>query len=139
MKALGLDLGDASLGIAISDREKMIARGVENLRFEQGDWQTPLNKVKALVAKEPIDVIVLGHPKNMDGTSGKQAKTAETFKKLLEKSVDVTIVLYDERLTTKMAQGQMQRSLRARKKRQLRLDEESAVVLLQNYLDGKKE
>jgi len=139
VKALGLDLGDASLGIAISDEGKMIARGVENLRFEKNDWQTPIKRVQSLVEKEPVDVIVLGHPKNMDGTAGKQAKSAETFKKLLEKSVDVTIVLYDERLTTKMAQGQMHRSRRARKKRQNRLDEESAVVLLQNYLDGNKE
>ncbi len=137
-KALGLDLGDASLGIAISDDYKQFARGLKNVRFEQGDTNTPLEKTLEILDNEPIDVIVLGYPKNMDGSIGVQAKKSEAFKAAIEKHSSVQVILLDERLTSKMANQTMIGNKKKRKKRKATIDQTSAVVLLQNYLDTGK-
>lgn len=139
MKALGLDLGDKSLGIAISDTQRMFARGVANVRFEADDETTPLAKTLEMLDNEPVSVIVLGYPKNMDGTIGAQAKKSEVFKSKIQTSRDIEVVLMDERLTSKMANQAMIHGKKQRKKRKASIDQTSAVVLLQNYLDKEKE
>ncbi len=139
MKKLALDLGDASLGIAISDAHGMLARGLENARFASGDYAAMTERVSEVLADEPVDEIILGYPRNMDGTRGEQAEKVEAFKALLETRVDVTITLYDERLTTRMAASRMREAGRSRKKRQRTLDQEAAVVLLQDYLDKERD
>lgn len=136
MKKLGLDLGDASLGIAISDREGKFARGLENLRFKNQDVSIPLARVLELLGEEPIDTVVLGHPKNMDGSIGPQARACERFKEKLKKRTDVPVVLYDERLTSKMAQSVMIDKGVKQKKRRKTIDQHAAVVILQDYLDA---
>ena len=136
MKKLGLDLGDASLGIAISDREGKFARGYENLKFKNRDVSIPLERVLELLRDEPVDTIVLGYPKNMDGSIGPQAKACERFKHKLEKKTDVPVVLYDERLTSKMAQSMMIDKGLKQKKRRRTIDQHAAVVILQDYLDA---
>jgi len=138
MKALGLDLGNASLGIAISDQHGMLARGVENFRFKADDLVAAKNKVLDILQLESVHVIVLGYPKNMDGTIGKQAQQSEHFKNMLRDNTDIPIVLWDERLTTKMASSMMIDQNLKRKKRKKTLDQSSAVILLQSYLDSKK-
>ncbi len=139
MKVLGLDLGDASLGLAISDNTQTIARGLENYRFDKDDFTQALNKVKSIVAKEPISIIVLGYPKNMDNTIGVQAQKTKHFKTMLNEHLDIPVILKDERLTSKLAGQTMIFAKKARKKRKKSLDQMSAVILLQQYLDEKKE
>lgn len=136
MKKLGLDLGDASLGIAISDREGKFARGLENLKFRNGDTDTPLKRVLDLLEKEPIDTIILGYPKNMNGTIGPQAQSCEAFKAMLEESTDVPVILYDERLTSRMASSMMIEKNMKKKKRRTKIDEHAAIVILQDYLNS---
>ncbi len=136
MKKLGLDLGDASLGIAISDRESTFARGFENLKFKNQDVTVALERVLELLKDEPIDTIVLGYPKNMDGSIGPQAKASERFKKKLEKKTDVPVVLYDERLTSRMAQSMMVDKGLKQKKRRKTIDQHAAVIILQDYLNA---
>lgn len=138
MKVLGLDLGNASLGIAISDPHGMLARGVENYRFEQGDLTQGKNRVLEFVQKEKVQTIVLGYPKNMDGTLGVQAKQSEVFRNMLLENIEIPIILWDERLTTKMASSMMIDQNLKRKKRKKTIDQSAAVILLQSYLDSKK-
>jgi len=138
MKVLGLDLGNASLGIAISDPHGMLARGVENYRFEQGDLIQGKTRVLELVQKEKVQAIVLGYPKNMDGTLGVQAKQSEVFRNMLLENIEIPIILWDERLTTKMASSMMIDQNLKRKKRKKTIDQSAAVILLQSYLDSKK-
>ncbi|MFW6319358.1 MAG: Holliday junction resolvase RuvX [Bacillota bacterium] len=136
MKVLGLDLGSRSLGIAISDQSKMIARGLENYRFDDMDYDQAINRIKHHLKQEPtIEKIILGYPKNMNGTIGTQGKLSETFKSMLEEATDIPIILWDERLTSKMASSQMIFSKKNKKKRQKTLDQEAAVLILQSYLD----
>jgi len=138
MKVLGLDLGNASLGIAVSDPHGMLARGLENLRFESGDLDKALKRALEYTEKEKIQTIVLGYPKNMDGTLGAQAIQSETFKAMILEHIDIPIILWDERLTTKMASSMMIDQNLKRKKRKKTIDQSAAVILLQSYLDSKK-
>ncbi len=136
MKVLGLDLGTRSLGIAISDQSQMIARGIENYRFDDADYDQAIKRIMDYLKQEPsIGKIILGYPKNMNGTIGPQGKLSETFKSMLEETTDIPIILWDERLTSKMASSQMIFSKKNKKKRQKTLDQEAAVLILQSYLD----
>lgn len=139
MKILGLDLGRNSLGISISDPFQLLARGLENLRFEEDEtYQIAREKLRVLMQSEPIEKIVLGYPKNMDGSIGAQALESERFKELIEADFNIPVILWDERLTTKLAQNMMKDQKLTRKTRQKNVDKSSAIILLQSYLDTKK-
>ena len=82
MRYLGLDLGNRTLGIAISDALGIIATGVETYRFKEKDLQKALDYVKIIVADRKVDKVVLGLPKNMDGSLGFQSEYVLEFKKM---------------------------------------------------------
>ena len=136
MKKLGLDLGNRTLGIAVSDELNFLARGLETFRFEDSEFLLALEHTKSLIKLYNIDVVVLGHPKNMDGTSGEQAKISENFKKDLEEQVSVKVVLWDERLTSRMANNMMISQNLKQKNRKKDIDKMAATIILQGYLDS---
>ena len=133
-KYLGLDLGNRTCGIAVSDQQGIIATGVETYRFKEKDLQSVLNYVKILAEERKIDVIVLGLPKNMDGTLGFQAQYVLEFKAMLE-NLDFNVDTFDERLTTMQVNKVMIDADLSRKKRKQQVDKLAAVVILQSYLD----
>ena len=137
MKKLGLDLGNKTLGIAISDELGFLARGLETYRFEDKDFKRALDYTLSLIVKNEIDIVVLGLPKNMNGTLGEQAGYAEDFKEEISKNSNVKIVMWDERLTTKMASNMMITQNLKRKKRKKDIDKMAAVIILQGYLDSQ--
>ena len=136
MKKLGLDLGNKTLGIAISDELGFLARGLETYRFEEKDFKNALEFTLELMKKNSIDVVVLGLPKNMDGTLGEQANIANDFKDELNKNSNIKIIMWDERLTSKMASNMMISQNLKRKKRKKDIDKMAAVIILQGYLDS---
>ena len=136
MKKLGLDLGNRTLGIAVSDELNFLARGLETYRFEEQDFKKALEYTVSLIKQYTIDVVVLGHPKNMDGTTGAQAQICEDFKKNLEELIPVKVHLWDERLTSKMASNMMISQNLKRKNRKKDIDKMAAVIILQGYLDS---
>lgn len=135
MRKLGLDLGNKTLGIAVSDELGFLARGLETFRFEDRDFTSALNYTIKLIEQYTIDEVVLGYPKNMDGTIGEQGHISEQFKTDLESRTKVKVVLWDERLTSKMASNMMIDQKLKRKKRRDDIDKMAAVVILQGYLD----
>lgn len=138
MKKLGLDLGDRSLGIAVSDDLNWLARPIETYKFEDKDFKSALNYTLDLINRHKIDTIVLGLPKNMDGSEGIQAETCRNFKQNLEDNAKVKVILWDERLTSKMASSMMIDQNLKRKKRKQSIDAMAAVIILQGYLDSLK-
>ena len=136
MKKLGLDLGNRTLGIAISDELGFLARGLETFRFEDKQFNIPLDYTITLIKKYNIDVIVLGHPKNMDGSRGEQAQITEAFKNNLEANANIKVVLWDERLTSKMATSMMVSQNLKKKNRKKDIDKMAATIILQGYLDS---
>ena len=135
MKVLGLDLGNRTLGIALSDELGFLARPVETFRFDEQAFDLAKDKVLSLIQTEHIGAIVLGHPKNMDGSVGEQGRICEAFKAMLETETSVPIHLWDERLTSKMASSMMKDQNLNRTKRKASIDAMAAVVILQGYLD----
>lgn len=136
MKKLGLDLGNRTLGIAVSDELNFLARGLETFRFEDQNFKIALEYTISMINKYNIDVVVLGHPKNMDGSTGAQAQICEDFKQDLEEKVKVKVILWDERLTSKMASNMMISQNLKRKNRKKDIDKMAATIILQGYLDS---
>jgi putative holliday junction resolvase len=138
VRALGLDLGSRTCGIALSDPTGTIATGLDTLRFEDGKYEIPLDYVAQIVDNKNVDLIVLGHPKNMDGSIGFQGRLIEDFKTKLESKVACKIVLWDERLTSKMAESVLLEADYSRKQRKSTVDKIAATVILQSYLDSRR-
>ena len=137
MRYLGLDLGNRTVGIAVSDSLGIVATGIETYRFKEKDLQNALNYVKMIVADRKIDKVVLGLPKNMDGSLGFQSEYVLEFKSMLENE-GIVVDLFDERLSTIQVTRIMIEADLSRQKRKQQVDKLAAVVILQSYLDSKK-
>ncbi|PKL00724.1 MAG: Holliday junction resolvase RuvX [Tenericutes bacterium HGW-Tenericutes-1] len=138
MKVLGLDLGTTTCGMAVSDPSEIIATGVETFRFEASNFELPLDYVKKFIDNNKIGLVVLGYPKNMDGSIGFQGQLVLDFKTKLEAMTEIKIVLWDERLTTRMVTQAMISGDMSRKKRKENVDRLAATVILQSYLDSRR-
>lgn len=138
MRILGLDLGSRTLGIAISDPLAIIAQGVENFRFKDGDYAVALNRVGDMLKTYSCNKVVLGLPLHMNGDLGEKAELAINFKKMLEDKFNAEVFLIDERWTTKQATRSLLEADLSRNKRKNVIDKMSAVVILQTFLDQKK-
>jgi len=138
MIVIGLDLGDKTLGIAKSDSSQIIASSYDTLRFENNDFQDALNKLTEVVKELFPEKIIMGLPKNMDGSIGFQAQKVLDFKIMIEERLHLDVELIDERLTSKMAHNVMIEADLSRKKRKQRVDKLAAMLILQSYLDRRK-
>ena len=136
MRYLGLDLGNRTCGIAVSDSLGMIATGVETYRFKEQDLKTLLSYIESVATERSIKDIVLGLPKNMDGTLGFQSEYVLTFKKMLEE-IGFNTYLMDERLSTVQVNKIMIEADLSRNKRKQQVDKLAAVVILQSFLDSQ--
>ena len=137
MKYLGLDLGSRTLGISVSDATGLIASSYKTIRHQE-EYERLLTEVKQLVEELKIDEIVLGFPKNMNNTIGPKGELSLEFKEKLEKIVTIPIHLQDERLTTKSATDMLIMGNVSRKDRKKVVDSVAATIILQTYLDRKR-
>ncbi len=135
MRKLGLDLGNKTLGIAISDELGFLARGLETFRFEEKDFDKALDYTIDIISTYNIDGVVLGLPKNMDGSIGEQGQICLDFKAKLEEKTTIPITMWDERLTSKMASNMMISQNLKKKQRKKDIDKMAAVIILQGYLE----
>lgn len=138
MKIIGLDLGNRTVGIAISDYLGIIANPIGTFRFEEQDLDKALEIVISVIKEHSCEKIVLGLPKNMNGTIGPQAEYCLTFKEMLEKQTKLEVVMIDERLTSRQANAIMLTADMSRNKRKKNVDKLAATIILQTYLDMKK-
>jgi len=137
MKYLGLDLGEKTLGVALSE-SGIIAHNLTTIRFKPLDYQSAVDQLKAIIKQYKITHIVLGLPKHMNNDIGIKGQTSIEFKSLIESKFDVEVILWDERLSTKSALKILSdKNKKYNKQRQLK-DEVAAQVILQNYLDAKR-
>ena len=139
MRFLGLDLGTRTLGLSISDKTGTIASVYDTLRFNDGDYCSLLEPLKEIVEKEEVSGIVLGLPKNMNNSLGFRAQETIEFKEKLEKYLNMEVILQDERLSTIEANNYMLQADISRKKRKEKKDSLAANIILQTYLDRRKE
>jgi len=133
-RSLGLDHGDARIGVAISDELGMLAHPHSTIAVAAGD---PIPTIAALVATERIGTIVLGMPRNMDGTYGPAAEKVRAFAERLRAAVACPIKLWDERMTTKAAQRGLHAAGRNTKQSRSVIDQAAAQLILQGWLDSQ--
>lgn len=138
MRAIGLDLGSKTVGIAISDALGMLARPVKTIRFMEDDYEDALDKVLTEINDNEVSTIVLGLPKHMNGDIGIRGEISLMFKEMLEDNLDLPVVLWDERLSTKLSEKMLINVNMRRDKRKQVIDQAAAVNILQGYLDSVK-
>ena len=139
MKYLGLDLGTRTLGLSISDLTHTIASTYKTIRYEENDYEFLLKELKKIIEQEKIGKLILGLPKNMNNTIGESAERCLNFKKILEENLEIVVEMQDERLTTVEAHNYMIEANMSRKKRKQKIDSLAANIILQTYLDRKKD
>jgi len=133
---MAIDYGDARTGIAVSDALGMLAGEA----FVLTEW-SPERVAKTIseeAKKRGVGVIVLGYPKNMDGTLGPRAEKSEQLAALLREATGLTVVLWDERRTTVDAHRILSESGVSGKKRKGTVDAVAATLILEGYLNSKR-
>ena len=131
---MALDVGDRTIGIAISDATKMIAQGIEVIR-RVGNVKD-LARLAELISEYDVSEIVVGYPKNMNGSIGERCVIVEKFKKKIKNAFpQIKYHYWDERLSTMEAQKILISSDVRRDKRKKVIDKMAAVIILQGYLD----
>lgn len=135
MRKMGLDLGTKTIGIAISDELGWTAQGIETLKRHE-TTEKDLQRLEKLIHEYEVSEIVLGYPKNMNGTVGERGQASEQFAELLSERFDLPVHLWDERLTTVAAEKMLLSADVSRKKRKNVIDKLAAVIILQSYLDS---
>ena len=137
MRSMSLDVGTRTIGIAVSDLLGMIAGGVETIK--RTSPERDFERLAELVKEYEVDTLVVGYPKNMNGTIGERAQSCEAMaEELRERFPGVQVVLWDERLSTVAAEKVLVDADLRRKKRKKVIDMMAAVVILQNYLDSRQ-
>lgn len=134
MRLLGLDLGSRTLGVSISDVNGIIATSLTVIRHNE-EYERLVLEVKTIVDDKKIEKIVLGLPKNMNGTVGEKGELSYKFKEMLENTINIPVELIDERLTTVQANNLLIKNDTSRKKRKKVVDSIAATLILQSYLD----
>ena len=134
-RILGLDYGDLTVGVAVSDPSLLIALPLETIeRPNEASIKKTVARISQIISDYTVNTIILGYPKNMDGTEGFRCVKTNEFKARLERNFKrINVILWDERLTTMMADrylGYLNKSKRARV-----IDQAAASVILQSYLD----
>jgi len=137
-RIMGLDFGSKTVGVAISDPLFITAQGKEIIRRErENKLRQTLARIEELIEENEVTEIVLGCPKNMDGSEGERVEKTKAFKEDLERRTGLTVNLWDERLTTVAADKYMMEAGIRRENRKDYVDEIAAVFILQGYLDSR--
>lgn len=133
-RVLGLDLGDARIGVAVSDADRRVAVPHGTIRVGQPPGE--LKAVAALVQELDVTAVVVGHPRSMSGASGARAQQAEAFAGALRAVVAVPVELQDERLSTVQAERSLREAGVSGPRRRQVVDESAAAVILGAWLDA---
>lgn len=134
-RALGIDHGDARIGVAISDDLNMLAHPLETIHIKE--VADPVARIAALVAGKDIGHIILGLPRNMDGSYGPAAEKVRAFAEKLRAACACEVKLWDERLTSVAAQRSLHEAGRNVKESREVIDQVAAQLILQGWLDSQ--
>lgn len=138
MRYLGIDLGSKTVGLSLSDETFTIASAYKTIFFDNEDYASTINEIKNIVKDNNVKKIVMGLPKNMNNTLGERALITLEYKELLEKNLDIEVIMMDERLTSVISNSVLIEADLSRKKRKQKVDGLAAQIILQSYLDKEK-
>lgn len=132
---MGIDFGDRKIGIAVSDLMGWTAQGIETI-VRRPDLAKDLDKIKEIVQKYEVEKIVVGLPRNMNGTTGPQGEKVLVFAEKVRRHLHLPVETWDERLTTVAAERLLISANVRRSKRRRVIDKMAAAIILQGYLDA---
>ena len=135
MRIMAIDYGDAHTGVAISDLTGFLAGYTTTIHSRKAEVAEGIGK---LIGEYGVTELVLGHPRNMDGTLGPRAEKAETFAKVLEERFGLPVHLWDERRTTIDAHNILAGAGQNAKKRKSTVDAVAAALILEGYLTYRR-
>jgi RNAse H-fold protein YqgF len=139
MRIMGLDFGSKTVGVAISDALLVTAQGIEIIRREsENKLRKTLARIEELIEEYEVTSIVLGLPKNMNNSIGERAEKTLEFQEMLMRRTGLSVVMWDERLTTVEANRTLIEGNVRREDRSKYVDKLAAVFILQGYLDSLK-
>lgn len=136
MRAIGLDLGSRRVGVAVSDSAGAVAVPYEVLH-RSGDRRADHARIAELVAETEAEIVVVGMPYSLDGSSGRAARRAEAEMRALRAVLPVPVTTYDERLTTVTAERSLREMQMTGAERRQVVDKVAAAVMLQSWLDQR--
>lgn len=136
MKIMAVDYGTVRTGLAVCDRTEFLASPIGVVH--ERDYRTLINKVAFTANEYEVKEIVVGYPKNMDGSIGEKAKKCEDFAEKLRAIVQIPVTLWDERQTTMQATAYLNEvNVRGQKRKDI-IDEVAATIILESYLAFRK-
>lgn len=134
MRVMALDYGTRAIGVAISDELKLTVRPLTTLRRERRSRASTLERIATLVIEQEVETLVVGLPLRMDGTVGDAAERVLRFIRELQGQLQIPVVPYDERLTSREADEILRERGADARERRARSDEIAAAIILQDYL-----
>ena len=156
MKAIGIDLGERRVGVAVSDPDGIVATPyavidlhaksgssakassrVSKQAFAEESSQALCQKLQEIALEIKAEAVVVGMPFNLDGTSGRAARSAEVQIAALSEALDIPVLTHDERFTTTIAERAMLEADLSRKRRKRSIDKSAATIMLQSWLDAQ--
>ena len=135
-RIMGLDIGDKTIGVAVSDLMGLTAQGVTTIK--RVGKKKDIEAIQQIIAEKQVNKIVSGLPKNMNGTVGPQGEKVQKFCELLKEETNLPIEFWDERLSTVAAERSLIEGNVRRENRKKVIDMLAAVIILQGYLDSKR-
>ncbi len=132
-RILGIDYGEARVGLALSDELGMFAHPLETVEVRKIE---PARRIGEIAKRENVSLLVLGMPRNMDGSYGQAAEKVKDFAEILKKRTSLEIKLWDERMTSLAAQRVLRDAGRKTKEGRKIIDQVAAQMILQSYLDS---
>ncbi len=136
MKIMAVDFGDARTGLAVCDRTEFLASPIGVIH--DYNFDSTVNKVAVAVTEYDVKKVIVGHPLNMNGTRGERAEKCELFAEKLKALVEVPVMLWDERSTTVSAHQILSETQTFGKKRKEVVDAVAATLILESYLEYRK-
>lgn len=137
MRTMGLDVGSKTVGIALSDELGWTAQGLKTLKINEEENVFGFDELGEIIKEYEVSKVVVGLPKNMNGSIGPRGEASQFFARELEDRFGVPVILWDERLTTVAAERVLLEADLSRKKRKKVIDKMAAMMILQGYLNSQ--
>jgi putative Holliday junction resolvase len=134
---MGLDVGSKTVGVALSDAFGWTAQGLETIKINEEENEFGFEQLGKIIKEHEVSKIVVGLPKNMNGSIGPRGEANQKFAAELERLYNLPVILWDERLSTVAAERVLLEADVSRKKRKKVIDKMAAVMILQGFLDSK--
>ncbi|MGE6259502.1 Holliday junction resolvase RuvX [Heyndrickxia sporothermodurans] len=137
MRTMGLDVGSKTVGVAVSDALGWTAQGIETISIDEDQGKFGFERVAEIARQYEVEKIVVGLPKNMNNTIGPRGEASMAYAEKLEEILELPVIMWDERLSTRQAERILLEADVSRKKRKKVIDKMAAIMILQGFLDSQ--